>query len=80
MRIARVNVYLSDELARAARLSGLNVSAITQDAVRSRLAGVETDRWLDRLAALPATDISHEHALEALADAPPASTGAGIHD
>ena len=37
MRMARVNVYLPDELASGARDAGLNVSALTQEAVRQAL-------------------------------------------
>jgi post-segregation antitoxin (ccd killing protein) len=47
MRMARVNVYLPDDLAGAARGAGLNVSALTQDAVRRALAARRTDAWLD---------------------------------
>lgn len=35
MRMARVNVYLPDGLAAASRAAGLNVSRITQDALRA---------------------------------------------
>jgi len=64
-----VNVYLPDELALQARAAGLNVSAITQEAVRSRLARDGTDRWLDRLETLPRTQLGHARVLEALDDA-----------
>ena len=46
MRMARINVYLPDDLARAAREEDLNVSALTQRAVREALAATATDRWL----------------------------------
>lgn len=49
MRMARVNVYLPDELAAGARTAELNVSALTQDAVRQALAARATDAWLDSL-------------------------------
>jgi post-segregation antitoxin (ccd killing protein) len=80
MRMPRVNVYLPDELARQARISGLNISGITQQAVRSRLASVETDRWLARLDRLPAADLSHSRALEALAHGEAADPGHGDLD
>ena len=57
MRMSRVNVYLSDELADAARSAGLNVSALTQDAVRRALAARRTDAWLDGLLELKAAHI-----------------------
>ncbi len=66
MRIARVNVYLPDELAQQARVVGLNVSRVTQDALRAALSRAETDRWLDRLDRLPGADVPHTKVLEAL--------------
>jgi post-segregation antitoxin (ccd killing protein) len=66
MRIARVNVYLPDDLADRARAAGLNVSGITQEAVRRALASGETDRWLERLENLPAFAVAHERVIDAL--------------
>jgi post-segregation antitoxin (ccd killing protein) len=76
MRIARVNVYLPDELAERARASGLNISGITQEALRGALASGETDRWLERLEALPAADVAHARVIDAL-DAAREELGAG---
>lgn len=67
--MARVNVYLPDELAERARAAGVSVSALAQDALRDALAVVDTDRWLDRLEQLPATGVPHEHVIRALDDA-----------
>lgn len=67
--MARVNVYLPDELADRARAAGLNVSGLAQEALRRALAGGETDRWLDELERLPAADVRHEAVLDALDDA-----------
>lgn len=67
--MARVNVYLPDELANRARAAGVSVSAVTQDALRGALAGVDTDRWLDRLERLPGADLGHERVIQALDDA-----------
>jgi post-segregation antitoxin (ccd killing protein) len=64
--MARVNVYLPDELAERARAAGVNISGVTQDAIRSALAATNTDRWLERLALLPGTDVPHEHVITAL--------------
>lgn len=69
MRMARVNVYLPDELAQQARSAGLNISSIAQEALSRRLAHNETDLWLDRLDRLPRAEISHERVLEAVAAA-----------
>jgi hypothetical protein len=57
MRMARVNVYLSDDLAAQAKQARLNVSAITQDAIRTNLAASATDIWLAGLTALDRTGI-----------------------
>lgn len=51
MRMARVNVYLPDDLAAEARAAGLNVSGITQEALRDALAARKVDAWLDDVAA-----------------------------
>ncbi len=66
--MARVNVYLPDELAASAREAGLNISGLTQDAVQDALAVVSTDRWLDRLEHRR-QNIAHEQVLKALEDA-----------
>jgi post-segregation antitoxin (ccd killing protein) len=67
--MARVNVYLPDELAEAARAADLNVSAITQDALRAELAARHRRAWLDEVLGLPPTGIGHDTALHALDDA-----------
>ena len=69
MRMARVNVYLPDELARAARAAGLNISRLTQEALSSSLARSETDRWLDGLEGLPRVNVPHASVIEALDEA-----------
>ncbi len=47
MRMARVNVYLPDDLAAEAKAAGLNVSGITQEALRGALAARRVDDWLE---------------------------------
>lgn len=73
--VARLNVYLPDDLAAAAKKGGLNLSAVTQEAVRATLAARSTDAWLAMLDApkapestAPATpgSVPHDRALEAL--------------
>jgi post-segregation antitoxin (ccd killing protein) len=59
MRMARVNVYLPDDLAAEAKRARLNVSAITQEAIRTTLAASATDDWLAGLDALDRTGIDH---------------------
>lgn len=65
--MARLNVYLPDDLAAQAKDAGLNISAITQEAVRRTLASRSTDSWL--LSALPSVStgtVTHERALEVI--------------
>jgi post-segregation antitoxin (ccd killing protein) len=66
--MARLNVYLPDDLAAQAKDAGVNVSAVTQEAIRQTLVARSTDSWLSTLPA-PAEGVSHDRALEALDDA-----------
>jgi post-segregation antitoxin (ccd killing protein) len=61
----RVNIYLPDDLAAAVRAAGLNLSSLTQEAIRRHLAGRTTDTWLATLDSTPA-HVSHDDALAAL--------------
>lgn len=63
--MARLNVYVPDELAASARREGLNVSALTQDAIAAALAGRATDEWLASLGT-EEHHISHDDVLAAL--------------
>lgn len=67
--MASVNVYLPDDLADEVRRADLNVSRITQEAVRAELAAAGTTRWLDRIASLAPTAADHDRVLEAVGDA-----------
>lgn len=69
MRMARVNVYLPDELAEEARGADLNVSALTQEAIRGALAARRTDAWLDRVMERKGPDIDVATALRAVREA-----------
>lgn len=64
--MARVNVYLPDELAEQAREAGLNVSNITREALQRELAGRRTTAWLDAVRKLPRTGVTHDEAVAAL--------------
>jgi post-segregation antitoxin (ccd killing protein) len=66
MRMARVNVYLPDELASEARSAGLNISGVAQEALRRALASGETESWIDRLDAGPRVAIDHASVLRAI--------------
>lgn len=61
----RVNIYLPDDLAAAVRAAGLNLSSLTQDAIRRHLAGRTTDAWLKTLEPT-AAQVTHDDALAAL--------------
>jgi post-segregation antitoxin (ccd killing protein) len=67
--MARVNVYLPDDLAARARAAGLNVSALTRSALESELGGSAASAWLAQAAELPARDVEHQQVLEAVAAA-----------
>lgn len=67
--MTRVNVYLPDELAERARAAGLNVSAATRSALEAQLAAQASAQWLERVAALPAVQVEHQHVLAAVAAA-----------
>ncbi len=65
--MTRLNVYLPDELAAKAKESGLNLSAVTQQAVRRALAERSTDAWLATVATAPSAQrVAHDRALDAL--------------
>ena len=66
MRMARVNVYLPDDLAKKARAADLNVSGLTQAAIQRELDRCALNEWLDEVAALPPTGISDEAVVEAV--------------
>ncbi len=66
MRMARVNVYLPDDLARQARAAGMSVSNVTQVALRRELGARNTSEWLSRLARLPALKVAHEQVISAI--------------
>lgn len=69
MCMSRVNVYLPDELAAEAKAAGLNISSLTQEAVRSALVAHSLKGWQDRVNQLGSTGIDHESVLEAVRSA-----------
>lgn len=64
--MSRVNVYLPDDLAEAARAAGLNVSAIAQEALRDRLRASGTTAWLAGLPLLADARVTHDQVVAAL--------------
>lgn len=76
--VTRLNIYLPDALAAEAREAGLNLSAVTQDAVRRSLAARSTDAWLGTLEPAVPHRVTHDHVLDALdaeRDEPPTRHG-----
>lgn len=69
MRMARVNVYLPDDLADQAKKAGLNISSLTQDAIRASLAALDLKAWQKRVAELRPTKVDHNAVIEALGSA-----------
>lgn len=65
MHIARLNIYVPDDLAEQAKQAGLNVSAMAQDAIRKALEADSTDAWLASLQPVAPTT-SHGLVIEAL--------------
>lgn len=63
--MARLNVYVPDDLAERARARGLNVSALTQAAISAELERSGTDAWLDTLA-VRRTTARHHDVLDAI--------------
>lgn len=65
--MTRLNVYLPDDLAARAKQAGLNLSAVTQEAVRQKLAARSTDSWLSSALQPVSTGmVAHGRALEAI--------------
>ncbi len=76
--MARLNVYLPNDLAAEAKRAGLNLSAVTQEAVRRSLAARSTDAWLATLEPAASRGVTHCRVLDALdagRDEPPTRHG-----
>ena len=67
--MARLNVYVPDDLAAQVRAAELNVSRISQDALRAALASRAVDSWLDSLAERPPLAVSADAVGDAVAAA-----------
>ncbi len=66
--MARLNIYVPDDLAAQAKDAHLNVSALARAAITQALKSRETDTWLAQLPQ-PARTVSHENAMAALDEA-----------
>lgn len=69
MRMSRVNVYLPSDLADQARKAGLNISSLTQEAIRASLAARDLTAWQKRVAELHPTKVDHSAVIEAMRSA-----------
>lgn len=69
MRMSRVNVYLPDELAAEAKRAGLNISKLTQGAIRSALAEDSLETWQSMVSELAAPGVGHDSVLAAVSAA-----------
>jgi post-segregation antitoxin (ccd killing protein) len=68
--MARVNIYLPDDLARRAREAGLNVSGVAQAAIESQLKIRAVNDWLERVRARPPLKgVTHEQVIWAVDEA-----------
>jgi post-segregation antitoxin (ccd killing protein) len=66
--MARLNVYVPDDLAQEARARGLNVSALTQAAIAEELERASLSAWLDSLAPIRSS-VDHDEVMVAVDDA-----------
>ena len=76
--VTRLSVYLPDDLAAEAKKAGLNLSAVTQEAVRRSLAARSTEAWLATIESTVSHRVTHDHVLDALdaeRDEPPTRHG-----
>jgi hypothetical protein len=66
--MARVNIYLPDDLASRAREAGLNVSGVAQEAIERELRRQDMRAWLDDVRADPPLKgrLTHEDVIAAL--------------
>jgi post-segregation antitoxin (ccd killing protein) len=69
MRMARVNIYLPDDLAKEAKAAGLNISRVAQEALRAELSARRVSDWLDEILRLPPTRATHADIMTALREA-----------
>lgn len=67
--MSRVNVYLPDDLAAEAKKAGLNISGLTQEAIRSALASDNLNAWQKTVSDLNSTGVDHESVLLAVVGA-----------
>lgn len=69
MNMSRLCIYLPDELAEEAKKAGLNISSITQEAIRSALSAQQLTSWQQQVSKLDTPGISHQAVIEAVESA-----------
>jgi hypothetical protein len=62
--MAKVTVYLPDQLAEAVRASTMNLSNVTRVAAERELIQMRVSSWLSRVAVQRAIDVPYRTALE----------------
>jgi post-segregation antitoxin (ccd killing protein) len=67
--MARLNIYVPDDLAAEVKAAGLNVSQVAQDALRRRLQVRKTNEWVAAVSALPASDVTVDQVTDAVDEA-----------
>jgi post-segregation antitoxin (ccd killing protein) len=73
--MARVNIYLPDDTAEAARREGLNVSRVCRDAVESALRQARQRAWLAALQDREPIELDPDEVLAAVREARSAIEG-----
>lgn len=67
--MARLNVYVPDDLASRVREAEINVSAVTRSALEEELARRTSSAWLLELRSSRSLGVSHDQVVAALDDA-----------
>ncbi len=66
VRMARLNVYVPEDLAEEVREAELNVSSITQEALRAALLGRRSAAWLSKVRRLSPAGVRHDQVMQVL--------------
>lgn len=69
MRMARVNVYLPDDLASEAKSKGLNISKLTQEALKRAIDSDKMAAWMEQVRSDPPIEVDPDILRAAIAGA-----------
>jgi post-segregation antitoxin (ccd killing protein) len=75
--MARINIYLPDDTAEAARREGLNVSRVCREAVEAALSEARQRAWLTALQDREPIELPPDEVLAAVREAQTAIEGGG---